>query len=228
MRGKPIGSTRIDQYGYLRLKVSNEKGVWPVRWPLAHRWAMEQKLGRSLRPEEAVHHLCRNKQCYNPEHLELLSWEEHQKIHHAGRKHSPEEIEKRRSGQIACWDKPGYRKFRTLLMLKHWTNSEYRAKQSASRKAAWVNRKAAPGWQHNAVGHKDSPGVIAQRSQALSAYWTANRKRASALAKARWKDPAYREKMEAANEKNSERRSEKYKELWQDPTFRAKQMANRR
>jgi len=37
-----------------------------------HRWVMEQKLGRRLRPFEVVHHLDGNKKNNSPENLELF------------------------------------------------------------------------------------------------------------------------------------------------------------
>lgn len=36
---------------------------------LAHRWSLEQKLGRSLGPGEEAMHICDNPPCCNPEHL---------------------------------------------------------------------------------------------------------------------------------------------------------------
>jgi hypothetical protein len=49
----PIGSKWIDASGYVRVKVVAGKG----RWRLEHVIIMEQKIGRSLRPGEIVHHI---------------------------------------------------------------------------------------------------------------------------------------------------------------------------
>jgi len=42
---------------------------------------MERLLGRKLRPEEEVHHLCRNRACWPPTDFHLLLCDE--AIHHA-------------------------------------------------------------------------------------------------------------------------------------------------
>lgn len=48
---------------------------------LEHRWVMEQKIGRPLRPDEDVHHKDGNKTNNHPDNLELLSHTEHAALH---------------------------------------------------------------------------------------------------------------------------------------------------
>jgi hypothetical protein len=38
-----------------------------------HRWSLEQKLGRKLNSDEQCRHLCGNRLCTNPEHLDIGS-----------------------------------------------------------------------------------------------------------------------------------------------------------
>lgn len=50
------------------------------RWVLEHRLVMERILGRSLRPEEHVHHLNRDRSDNSPENLQLVGSSEHSAI----------------------------------------------------------------------------------------------------------------------------------------------------
>lgn len=54
----------------------------PYRGRFAHRVYMERLLGRPLREDEEVHHLCRNRACWPPSdgHLLLLSGDFHAAI----------------------------------------------------------------------------------------------------------------------------------------------------
>lgn len=60
---------RVNRDGYLEVV---RRG--PYRGRFAHRVYMEMLLGRPLREDEEVHHLCRNRQCWPPSdgHLLLL------------------------------------------------------------------------------------------------------------------------------------------------------------
>lgn len=49
----PLGSKNTDRHGYVRVKVMQGKG----RWELEHILVMERIIGRTLRPEEVVHHI---------------------------------------------------------------------------------------------------------------------------------------------------------------------------
>lgn len=58
---------------------------------LIHRWALEQKLGKKLERHEQCRHICGNRSCTNPDHLEVGSNSDNQKDrrkHHSG-KHGP-------------------------------------------------------------------------------------------------------------------------------------------
>ncbi len=57
----------INHDGYLRI---HRRG--PLRDKMAHRAYMERCLGRELRADEEVHHLCRNRQCWPPTDFHLL------------------------------------------------------------------------------------------------------------------------------------------------------------
>lgn len=72
----------ITAKGYLRIR---RRGIY--RDKLAHRAYVERQLGRELRPDEEVHHLCRNRACWPPTdgHLLVLDAALHHAID-AGRK----------------------------------------------------------------------------------------------------------------------------------------------
>lgn len=60
--------------GYLRIKTRG-----PLRDKLAHRAYVERQLGRPLRPDEVIHHVCGNKACFPPTdfHLCLMDFPLH-------------------------------------------------------------------------------------------------------------------------------------------------------
>lgn len=74
-----------------RIKSGNYISLWMPSHPSAdakgyvkeHRVVMEQKIGRSLEPHEAVHHLDHNKYNNEPENLELTTWRDHALKHKA-------------------------------------------------------------------------------------------------------------------------------------------------
>ena len=74
-KGKGTGLT-LNSDGYLRIK---RRG--PNRDKMAHRVYVERQIGRSLKRNEEVHHLCRNRQCWPPTDFHLLLLDE--VIHHA-------------------------------------------------------------------------------------------------------------------------------------------------
>ena len=70
---KNQGKTYIDNNGYRRFRDSNK---------LVHRWVMEKKLGRKLKPGEIVHHIDRNKLNNSPENLEVFANQDEHQEHH--------------------------------------------------------------------------------------------------------------------------------------------------
>jgi len=65
-----------DQDGYIRLRTRHGKRY-------AHDLAWEEYHGMSIPSGYVVHHLCHNKACKNPIHLELLLQGEHTRLHNA-------------------------------------------------------------------------------------------------------------------------------------------------
>lgn len=76
---RPVGSTRIDQHGYIVEKVGRDSPHAPMAnqkgWALQHRVVMARKMGRMLTPKETVHHINGIRDDNRPENLEL--WESH-------------------------------------------------------------------------------------------------------------------------------------------------------
>jgi hypothetical protein len=75
----PIFSERIREskgYSYVQIKVSPSG-----RWPLKHRWVMEQHLGRKLERHEVVHHIDGNTLNNNLENLKVMSDIDHKQFH---------------------------------------------------------------------------------------------------------------------------------------------------
>jgi hypothetical protein len=74
----PLGTRRKQESGrgktYWQIKVGRG------RWPLEHRWIIEQELGRKLRTDEHVHHVNGDGLDNRRENLQLLSASEHHKI----------------------------------------------------------------------------------------------------------------------------------------------------
>lgn len=68
---------RVNKDGYLEII---RRG--PLRFKMAHRAYMERCIGRPLRRDEEVHHLCRNRQCWPPTDFHLVLMDS--ALHHAG------------------------------------------------------------------------------------------------------------------------------------------------
>lgn len=94
--------------GYIQVRV-NGKYVYE------HRHVMEQKIGRPLRPDEAVHHKNHDRADNRPDNLELKSRSEHNREHTA---------ERHKSGESAVSNfgfKPGHQTWK-LRKTKPTTN----------------------------------------------------------------------------------------------------------
>lgn len=61
---------RMDRYGYGKIVVTQEGRVWNTT---SHRVAWVLANGDILDPSLVIDHLCRNRACVNPDHMELVS-----------------------------------------------------------------------------------------------------------------------------------------------------------
>jgi len=68
-----LKKTYKDNNGYLRFNDTNK---------LVHRWIVEKKIGRRLKPDEVVHHRDGNKLNNSPNNLQVFSsQDEHHSLH---------------------------------------------------------------------------------------------------------------------------------------------------
>jgi HNH endonuclease len=76
----PIGTITQDPYGYRRIKVSIRK------WKSEHVWVVEVALGRTLTRAEVVHHRNGNPSDNRLDNLQVVSRQQHMRIHHEAEK----------------------------------------------------------------------------------------------------------------------------------------------
>ena len=89
MRGKPFEwytteqgcivstSHKTNQDGYLRIRHPLHKGKGRATLIMAHRFVWEQVHDCSIQEGYEIDHLCKNRGCINPTHLQLLTRNEH-------------------------------------------------------------------------------------------------------------------------------------------------------
>lgn len=75
--GKPAV---LDNQGYVRIYEPGHPAATKTGWVFEHRYVVEQALGRTLAPEEHVHHLNHVRDDNRPENLQLMSHSEHSSI----------------------------------------------------------------------------------------------------------------------------------------------------
>ena len=103
VKGRPswnagTGRGWVDQRGYRWIYVV-ENGR--RRAKREHRHVIEQSLGRTLHPEEVVHHVNGIKSDNRPENLRVEQWGDHTTHHHAGSERS--DLVKRRMEVLASY-----------------------------------------------------------------------------------------------------------------------------
>lgn len=75
------GGRRIGYYGYIDIFRPDHPRARGNGYVFEHILVAEAKIGRSLLPEEVVHHHDRNKQNNSPDNLEVIFREQHSRIH---------------------------------------------------------------------------------------------------------------------------------------------------
>lgn len=74
-RWVPIGTKKINSYGYSKIKIAEHK------WADEHRHIMAQHLGRKIKSSEIVHHKNGDRLDNHIDNLELLTVSEHMRHH---------------------------------------------------------------------------------------------------------------------------------------------------
>jgi hypothetical protein len=99
---------------------------------MAHRIALERKLGRPIKPGYQALHTCDRKSCVNPDHLYEGTPENN--IHDLQQR-NPKAFEWDKSqAAITRWMDPKYRQKRKQAMKEKWKDPEYYAKMQDARR----------------------------------------------------------------------------------------------
>lgn len=73
---KYCGTERVDYQGRIFIKINN-------KWILKHRYIFEQKYGK-IPKGYIIHHIDEDNTNNSIENLRMVTWDEHNKIHHLG------------------------------------------------------------------------------------------------------------------------------------------------
>ena len=80
------GGKKISKKGYVLILDRTSPHADPNGYVLEHRKVMSDYIGRPLDDSEMVHHINGDKTDNRIENLQLMSWSEHNKLHHTGSK----------------------------------------------------------------------------------------------------------------------------------------------
>ena len=84
-RDEPKLLVRSNESGYRQYAtISSNKNTSSIDWKFTHRRVAEKKIGRSVAPDEQVHHINRNKQDNRYNNLAVVNTDIHQYLHQSG------------------------------------------------------------------------------------------------------------------------------------------------
>ena len=92
LKKSKIPGKRRTRAGYFRIKIRGHPRSDKKGWVLEHIVIEEQKIGRSLYPNEQVHHINGIKNDNRPENLKVLDGIEHSRMHGFNRKNRSSKI----------------------------------------------------------------------------------------------------------------------------------------
>jgi hypothetical protein len=96
---------------------------------LVHRFALERKLGRPIKPELQALHTCDHKSCVNPEHLYEGTYTDN--IHDILTRNPEAWKRGRDKSALLRWQDPTYRQNRARLINERMKDPEYRKRIDA-------------------------------------------------------------------------------------------------
>jgi len=127
VKGDCIIGSQIQGNGYARIRTAAGR-------QLAHRVVWERERG-PIPPGHQIHHRCGTKGCINVDHLELLTADEHGRLHPRPVKCQHPERTTRPSGRGYCpvcereWKRNGAANRRAQRRLRYETDPVYRARR---------------------------------------------------------------------------------------------------